>query len=389
MSLKESFFRVIDSFLSKLNKKKIIVFHSIPLMTDNTKAVYDEMLSRGLNRTYKFVWFCENNEKCEPTEENTVVIHKHGSLKERILKLYYEDVACAFIDCNGSLRKGNIRHPQVEFYLMHGSSTKRVTHYYTMPDEVDYTISLSSFFQKYDAENLNYDVNKVVPLGYPRSDWLFKKSVNLKKLFPSYSFEKVIYWMPTFRQHRGEESLNFSSISFPIIYNREIAEKINACAKENNVLLIAKPHFVQDTGNIEMYQFSNMLFIDDEFLRSNHIQNYELLGCVDALLTDYSSVYVDFMLCDKPIGLCWDDIDEFRQKEGFLFDIDEFFFGGEKIYNDDDLCSFIERISENKDLLKDERNRLKYEIHDYLENKNAARITDFILEQIMNGGRIA
>ena len=57
---------------------------------------------------------------------------------------------------------------------------------------------------------------------------------------------------------------------------------------------------------------SNLVFINDAFLSDNGIINYELLGVADALLTDYSSVYYDYLLLDRPIGLCWDDYEEYK-----------------------------------------------------------------------------
>ena len=40
---------------SMLYTKKLMVFESVPDMSDNTKAVFDEMLKRGLNKKYKMV----------------------------------------------------------------------------------------------------------------------------------------------------------------------------------------------------------------------------------------------------------------------------------------------------------------------------------------------
>ena len=43
--------------------------------------------------------------------------------------------------------------------------------------------------------------------------------------------------------------------------------------------------------------------INDSFFIDNDITSYELLAACDSMITDYSSVYFDYTLCDKPIGL--------------------------------------------------------------------------------------
>ena len=47
-----------------LPTKRIILFESTPTLTDNTKAVFDELVRRGWNETYEFVWITS-----EPAEQ--------------------------------------------------------------------------------------------------------------------------------------------------------------------------------------------------------------------------------------------------------------------------------------------------------------------------------
>ena len=47
---------------------------------------------------------------------------------------------------------------------------------------------------------------------------------------------------------------------------------------------------------------------------------YVLLRNADALITDYSSAYFDYMLLNRPIAFTVEDIEEYRKKRGFVFD---------------------------------------------------------------------
>ena len=122
------------------------------------------------------------------------------------------------------------------------------------------------------------------------------------------------------------------------------------------MLIVVKPHFAQITNNIRNYCLSNILFIDDTFFDKNNISSYEFVGSTDGLITDYSSIYYDYTLCDKPICLIWDDIENYRKNPGLIDRYEYLMSGGEKAYSVDDLISFVDRVYKGIDILKEERN---------------------------------
>ena len=214
-------------------------------------------------------------------------------------------------------------------------------------------------------------------LGFPRNDILLNSQLDVHKLFPNKDFQKLIYWMPTYRQHSGG-GIDTSSITLPIIYNEQIAEQINAAAREAGVLVVLKPHFAQDVSRLMKIDLSNLVFINDAFLRENHVLNYEFLAKADALLTDYSSVYYDYLLTDRPIGLCWDDYEEFSQREGLVVDVGKVMAAGEKIYTPEDLAGFITRLAAGEDRLAIERAEVFRLIHDYRDGDSSRRVVEHI-----------
>ena len=126
---------------------------------------------------------------------------------------------------------------------------------------------------------------------------------------------------------------------------------------------------------------SNIFFIDDYFFESKNISSYEFIGNCDALLTDYSSVYYDYTLCNKPIGVVWEDIEEFRNNPGFSIDLDYYWKGAEKLYTVQDLLKFIQNIANEVDQLKKERNKIKKIVNYAVDNKNSERVVDFIINK--------
>ena len=52
--------------------------------------------------------------------------------------------------------------------------------------------------------------------------------------------------------------------------------------------------------------------MDDTDLEQADVQLYETLSFVDALITDYSSVAIDYLLMDRPIAFTLDDYEKYR-----------------------------------------------------------------------------
>lgn len=127
---------------------------------------------------------------------------------------------------------------------------------------------------------------------------------------------------------------------------------------------------------------SNIRFIDDSFFAQNNIRSYDFVGVSDGLITDYSSIYFDYTLCDKPIAAIWSDIEEYKKKPGLTANYETLRKGMEKIYTLDELTAFIRRIGDGVDLLQKERREIRDYANYSVEPTNADRVVDFIMKLI-------
>lgn len=368
--LKQTLKKIIIFFLSI---KNIILFESLPDLSDNTKAVFDEMLRRGINKKYKLVWSVSdlNNKK---SIKNVVYIDpQKNKWKWRL----YTIQAKILISCNLFLVPQ--KKEQIAFYLSHGTPIKSVRKYYTIPSKIQYAFAASEGVKNIYAQEFNFDASRISCLGYPRNDVFTEPKKEIKQFLKA-DYEKVIVWYPTFRQHKCGTKTGASK-SLPILHNAKNAVELNKCAKRNNILIVLKPHFAQDICYIQDLGLSNIRFIDDHFFEINHISSYEFVGSCDALITDYSSIYYDFTLCDKPIAAIWEDIEEYKINPGLIDNYEFLMKGAEKIYTLEELEQFIENISKNIDLLKKERNEIKNLVNYSDDGNNAERVVDFIIEK--------
>ena len=366
--------------------KPSIVFESTPAFSDNTKPVYDELLSRGYAKKYCFIWYI-NDDKCASIKNGKISYwnpRERDSIYKKIrnYSLYYK-TKC-LICCNTFLpAKGEERitfgPEQVSFYLTHGIPMKSVKGYYTSRGGVDFMLSPAKAVNEIMAYEFSFPEDSVFALGYPRVDVFSKHPICLNQRL-STNYNKVIIWYPTYRQNKNG-SIKFSGNSMPLIHDEKNAILLNEAAKFNNILIILKPHFVQDISLIQKLDLSNIWLIDDSFFEKHGFSSYEMLAASDALLTDYSSVYFDYTLRDKPIGVIWEDIEEYKVDPGFALDLDYYLKGAEKIYTIDELCQFVEEVAKGEDKLCNERREIRDTVSFSLDGKNTERVVDFIIEK--------
>ena len=353
--------------------QKYILFESSPDFGDNTKAVFDEIQARDSFKKYKFVWVSYDKGRSYPKIKGTR-FYKRDDIRLKLILPRAKAVVC----CNHLIRSDNPK--AVNFYLGHGNPIKNASDYFSTISSYDYIVASSQGMKEIRNKIYGIDNDKMVALGYPRNDVLTAPPVDLHRFFKQ-DFEKVIVWYPTFRQHK-KGALTGCEHALPVIWDEERAARINRCARENNVLIVLKPHFAQDVSFIKQMDLSNLVFIDDKFFSDNGLTSYRFVGSCNALLTDYSSIYYDYTLCDKPIGLTWEDYDDYNKNPGFVVDMDKMMKGGVKIYEEEDLIKFINDVSKGIDILRDERREIRDFANISTDGSSAKRVVDFIEEKI-------
>lgn len=361
-------------------QKNIIMFESVPDFSDNTKAVFDEMIRRGLNKKYEMVWGISGSKENLPKIDNVLYLN-YCNKKESLLHFFKGASAKCFVCCNGFLLP--YKDSQTSFYLSHGTAIKSVKKYYTVPKRINYFLVAGPGVEEIQINELGADKDKIFSLGFPRNDVLTSSRKNLKSYFDS-GFEKIIVWYPTYRQHQRTIKTAVQN-ALPILHNEEYAKRLNEAAKNKGVLLVLKPHFAQDISRIKEVNLSNIKFINDEFFQQNKISSYEFVAGCDALITDYSSIYFDYTLCDRPIAAVWEDIEEYKQTPGLIDNFEYYMSGAEKLYNIDDLIGFVQRVGDGVDLLATERRKIRCIANYSTDGKNSWRVVNFIVDKAKLG----
>lgn len=361
--------------LDKLPGGNFILFESKPDFSDNTKAVFDEMQRRGLHKKYKMFWWVADKKADLPKFPNTYYLDQKTFWHRQAFRWVSNRAKCQ-ISCNTFLTSSYPSHKA--FYLTHGTALKKLNDYY-LPEGVTHTVVASESVKEVMARELHGDIRTFYALGYPRNDALQTGKRNLQELLPG-AFQKVIVWYPTYRQHKNGIRTAVQN-GLPVLKDSETAIRLNEAAKKHQILLVVKPHFAQDISYITQYDLSNLLFINDSFFQEKGISSYEFVGSCDALITDYSSIYFDFLLCDKPAAVIWEDIEDYRKNPGFAMDPEEAMKGSHKIYTLEDFEEFLRSLAAGEDPYREERRENNARMNCSTDGKNARRVTDFIIEQ--------
>ncbi len=350
---------------------RYIVLESKPDLSDNTKAVFDEMIARSINEKYKMIWLCSHPQCHNIKIKNVKIINQNDKFRV----MYYLLRAKCLISCNRMLYSWGSY--QKSFFLCHGAPIKAVNGY-KATGNIDFVIGQSDVVNDVIARELCIDRSRFVVTGSPRNDQLLKfhNKTLVHNIFNN-KFTKIVVWYPTFRQHTSSDIVD-ASFSLPIIHDEEAACKINEYASQQNVLIVLKPHFSQDVNKIKKMRLSNIMFIDDTFFDNHNMTSYEFVGGCDALITDYSSIYFDFLLCNKPIAAIWEDIDEYRNNRGFAVDVDYYMKGAYKVYCVADFLAFIKSITCECDMHAQSRQMINNEVNTYQDDKSSKRVVDLI-----------
>ena len=370
-----------EYIIKKFFEKPCIIFESYPNFADNTRPVYNELIRRGYNKKYNFFWYIDDNTYASLKKGKPSYWKKwdNSTLKNRIYNGSFYKGIKAVIMCNRFIVPNPIDDSKISFYLSHGTGLKDTRDYYNLPKEIDYCISSSKTACDILSYSLKYDINKIIPLGYPRNDAFGASVIDIRKILKS-DAKKIIIWYPTFKQHSSGIKTNCKN-AIPLIYNKLYAQKLNDFLIEKDIVIVIKPHFAQDLSYIIDLKLSNIIIINDEFYKENKITSYQFLNACDALLTDYSSVYFDYSLCDKPIGLIWEDIEDYKKKPGLIPDYERLCKGGVKIYNMNDLFCFLSDIVNDIDSIKADREKIRELLNAYTDGKNTQRVVDFIISK--------
>lgn len=377
--------------------KDIIVFRSGPHASsyvqgmdfaDNARALFEYMLANGYNEKYELVWLVKN-----PDEFQRYCVYKNVkflsfdwsmSEVEEERDAYYRVLCLAkyffFTDAYGFAR--NCREDQIRVQLWHGCGFKTRVNFVRCEKRYEYTTVISDLYARIHADIYGLRDNQVLVTGYAKQDWLFHPVAKQKlQRLGIPERKKYVFWLPTFRTAKSSlsqlnEKAMDSETGLPILYRQEMLEKVDALLEQQNMALIVKLHPFQDRNTIHCDHCKNVILLENEQLLKEDVQINEVLGWADALISDYSSAAVDYLLLNRPIAFTLDDVEEYESSRGFVFNPIRDWLPGTEVYDVEDLISFMNGVANGIDDSKEKRNTIRNQMYCYFDDGNCKRILE-------------
>lgn len=159
--------------------------------------------------------------------------------------------------------------------------------------------------------------------GLPRNDLLFTSKNNLwpeakgelQRITERLSGKKLILFAPTFRANWE----NWNNEGGFYKFSRDELIELDAIAKGVDAVIGIRTHIREERSVLEAFDGLDVLVFNDI------VEPALVLRMTDVLISDYSSIVVDFLLLRRPVLSFAFDYETYKEGKGFLYDLEEVF----------------------------------------------------------------
>mgnify|MGYP000995975633 CR=1 FL=1 len=371
-------------FMPLIKPQKIILMaNGMNTFDGNTKYLFEYFNSTSkIHDEYKYYWITNRKDEYKRLKEKYERIIYAYSL-EGIITAIKSKVFVITISPNDIIPGIFIGKNRIIIQTWHGTPIKtlgkKADKYYSYKEirkQIDscfnkkntYVVSGGKYIDYLFNECFEVEEDKFLKFGYPRND-LFTTVNNIvnKDALLVGPGSKLILYCPTWREKNNFEFLNFSDGNLV---------EFNQFLKENNLTFMVKLHPLYGNKIKFNDELSNICVYESKV----NIDTQELLLLTDILITDYSSVYFDYILMDKPVIFIPYDYEEYMKNRDFLYDYFEN-TPGPKVYSFSELKAAIKNALDNDDY-KNARQAINCKFNNYNNFNSCFKLKKYILNKL-------
>ena len=354
------------------------------------------------NAKYQFL-YCNQNSEIKPywISKNKELVKK---LRDYGLKAYYKfSIKGIWVSINSKVYIYDSRTESINHWtsagvykvnLWHGSPLKNIDRDITVKHNAFYIGNHTRGLKRYlvrmlmpewfvvpdfmiatskkvkDYFNSAFGSHYIEVTGYPRNDIiinpkLYSKYLNDEQKIKDKLKNKTILYTPTFRD------TNRFKRETPIVWDR-----LNDLLKKYNATFLIKLHR-HDYSMVMKNTYSNIKVLESES------DVYPLFEKIDLLITDYSSIFFDFLLTDKPILFYPYDKKNYIENDRAMYDDYDLVTPGKKAYNFDDLYILLNDFFCGKSgFITSNYNKIKLMYNQHNDDQACLRVFNSIKKQL-------
>lgn len=245
---------------------------------------------------------------------------------------------------------------------------RRIYFRYIFSCKYTYILTTSQHLVPVMAKSFAVPEHCVKVWGQPRNDVLWQNS-SKNKVYKTMGIKEgasLILYAPTYREYGDTVLFPFSD------YKKK---EIESFLKEKNCHICIRMH-LKEQGSIEKYSGSHIHFMNEDVIEDIALW----LNCFDVLITDYSSIYLDFLLLNKPIIFLPYDQREYLQKRGMNFPYEKV-TPGPKPENQKEFLDSVGRALQGQDGYVEKREECNSYFNQITE-PCSAKICEYILSDM-------
>ena len=364
------------AFLSLFSKrdKKLIVFSAMHCRTfdSNSKFLFLHFLNNEKDYTSYFVINDDElREKLTKEYGNHFIDTRTKEGKKIALKAKTWVVSWLDTPLGGMF----LKFRRLVIHLGHGTPLKCIgmmekdgkllkkMYYLLCQTNISYSLASTPFIANIIQKSIGFSKKHVLINGQPRTEVVFEKPQQLHEFIDG--FTHVLY-APTWRQHSEIKLFPFDDFS--------LTDLQNFLSKEKIIIHIRfHPAYEEDIPK-EILALENISL----FSAKKYPEIMDYLNLFDALITDYSSIYFDYMLLERPMIFLPYDLEDYEKSVGFTMDYSQY-TPGAKPTSFLDFTNYLNAIKNNPEIFLDSIKSLN-KILNSSEKKPCESLAKFIKE---------
>lgn len=355
-------------------------------LTDNPYAIFKYLVDHPEYKEYQHIWSVNSVEELRP------VISQYKQMKNvkfviRNSREYLKRLATSKYLINNSTFQSYFipKKEQVYINTWHGTPLKSMG--FDIPGNPahsqnvvrnflssDYLLSpnehtTNMFLHSYKLKGIHN--GEIIQEGYPRIDLTYHTKLDS---FQSFLTElgltidpnkQTILYAPTWK---GTSVSKAKNDMYQII--SDMAKLKYQVGEAYNILIKVHPF---------LYDQAKKFHEVKEYLVPDFVDTNELLGMVDILITDYSSIFFDFLVTDKPILFYIWDYDDYQEERGLYFSDDE--LPGPTLFTIQEVAGAIQNILQLKEAYSSVYQASKQRFVNHDDGNVTKRIIDYIFQK--------
>lgn len=281
----------------------------------------------------------------------------------RATACFYSDVPCFGDALPASAVKVN---------LWHGMPIKDVGRFGTLVD--DMAIATCRESQTVLSRAFGHSLEKVPITGQPKNDVLFRPVPRPPALEHFGPDCRIVSYMPTYRgdflQTAEHTRSNPSGILLASCLTGELSLALESLLERRNAVLVIKPHLRNRPPAVAL---SRVVIMDEYDGSTESLDSHELMSISDVFITDYSSVYFDFLLTGRPLIVFAPDFEDYARKQNLLYDL-RALAAGAFADSETELLRLIDQSLENPAWNEEERRAMSDRFNVHQDGRSSARV---------------